>query len=76
DTILPAVRALAQRHVGYGVKDKHYATVGAALLRTLSDGLGDAFTSEVRAAWQAAYALLSSVMIAAAAEDAVAELQG
>jgi len=72
ETILPAVRQLAQRHVGYGVKEEHYATVGQALIETLAVGLGAGFTSDVRAAWQAAYALLSSVMIAAAGDDAVA----
>ena len=38
--IVPAVRALGQRHVGYRVKDEHYETVGAALLWTLEQGLG------------------------------------
>ena len=72
ETILPAVRQLAQRHVHYGVKDEHYATVGQALIETLAAGLGAAFTPEVRAAWQAAYALLASVMIEAAGGEAIA----
>lgn len=62
DTILPAVRELGQRHIGYGVQPQHYETVGTALLWTLKQGLGDQFTSDVRAAWRAAYGLLSSVM--------------
>jgi len=70
ETILPAVRPLAQRHVGYGVKDEHYATVGQALIETLAAGLGTAFVPEVHAAWQAAYTLLSTVMIEAARTDA------
>ena len=65
DAILPAVQALARRHVTYGVKEHHYATVGQALIETLATGLGTAFTSEVREAWQAAFTLLASVMIAA-----------
>jgi hemoglobin-like flavoprotein len=72
ETILPAVRQLAQRHVGYGVKDEHYATVGQALIETLATGLGTGFTPDVRAAWQAAYALLSTVMIEAANGEAIA----
>jgi hemoglobin-like flavoprotein len=40
DAILPAASVLAKRHVGYGVKAVHYATVGAALLWTLEKGLG------------------------------------
>jgi hemoglobin-like flavoprotein len=72
DTILPAARLLAKRHVAYGVRDHHYATVGRALVETLAAGLGAAFTSEVCVAWKAAFGLLSSVMIAAANEEAVA----
>ena len=68
ETILPAVRSLGQRHQGYGVQDAHYATVGAALLWTLEQGLGDAFTPEVKEAWTAAYTLLATVMQEAAAE--------
>ena len=60
DTIIPAVQALGQRHVGYGVKDEDYQTVGAALLWTLEQGLGDAFTPEVKDAWAAAYTLLAT----------------
>lgn len=60
--IVPVVRELGARHVGYGVKDAHYATVGTALLWTLEQGLGDKFTPAVRDAWTAAYGLLSGVM--------------
>jgi hemoglobin-like flavoprotein len=63
DSILPAVKALAVKHVGYGVTAEHYAPVGAALIWTLEQGLGDAFTPDTRAAWIAAYELLSGIMI-------------
>jgi hemoglobin-like flavoprotein len=65
--VLGAVQALGVRHVGYGVTDAQYASVGAALLWTLGQGLGEAYTAEVEAAWTAAYELLSEVMKAAAA---------
>jgi hemoglobin-like flavoprotein len=65
DQILPAVQALGRRHAGYGVREGHYATVGAALLWTLEQGLGDAFTTDVRKAWTTAYGTLASVMIEA-----------
>jgi len=67
DTIVPAAQALAKRHVAYGVKPEHYDTVGAALLWTLRQGLGPAFTPETEAAWTRTYGVLSSTMIAAAA---------
>lgn len=68
ETILPAVQDLARRHVGYGVEEHHYPIVGQALIETLEAGLGEAFTPQVREAWQAAYGLLAGVMIAAARE--------
>ena len=47
-SMLGKVEALARRHVGYGVEERHYASVGAALLWTLEAGLGEAFTPELR----------------------------
>ena len=70
ETIVPAVEALARRHVGYGVETGHYRTVGTALVGTLDEGLGEAFTPDVREAWTAAYGLLSGVMLAAAGTEA------
>jgi nitric oxide dioxygenase len=66
EAVVPAVRDLAKRHVAYGVQREHYELVGAALLWTLEQGLADAFTPELHAAWAAAYGALSGVMIAAA----------
>ena len=69
ETILPTVRDLGRRHVQYGVLDEHYATVAQALLWTLEQGLGDAFTDEVKDAWTETYTVLSSVMIEAGREE-------
>jgi hemoglobin-like flavoprotein len=68
--IVPAVQQLGVRHIGYGVKDEHYDTVGAALLWTLGAGLGDAFTEETNQAWATVYGILADTMKAAAAEAA------
>lgn len=65
--LVPVVEDLGRRHVGYGVKDEHYATVGTALLWTLEQGLGDAFTAEVKEAWTTTYVILSTTMQKAAA---------
>jgi hemoglobin-like flavoprotein len=62
DEIVPAVRALGARHAGYGVEDVDYDTVGIALLWTLEQGLGDAFTTEVKEAWSTVYSLLADTM--------------
>ena len=71
ESLLPAVQSLGRRHAGYGVENRHYETVGAALLWTLEKGLGEAFTPEVKAAWVAVYTLLATTMQQAAAEVAV-----
>ncbi len=71
--LVPVVQKLGVRHVGYGVKTSHYATVGAALLDTLAAGLGEDFTPEVKEAWTVVYGVLSSTMIAAADEAMNAE---
>ncbi len=64
--VLPAASALAKRHMTYGVKPTHYTPVGEALLWTLQQGLGTAWTPELAAAWSAAYGVLSEFMIAEA----------
>jgi len=61
ETLVAEVADLGRRHVGYGVQDHQYDSVGIALLWTLERGLGPAFTDEVRDAWTEAYLLLSSV---------------
>jgi hemoglobin-like flavoprotein len=62
DRIVPAVKNLGVRHATYGVQDSHYDTVGSALLWTLAQGLGDAFTPEVETSWATVYGLLADTM--------------
>jgi hemoglobin-like flavoprotein len=68
DSVVPAVQALGRRHAGYGVEDRHYAIVESALIWTLGQGLGDAFTKEVEDAWRTAYGVLASTMKQASAK--------
>ena len=63
DELVPAVKALGRKHAGYGVEEEDYETVGGALLWTLAEGLGAAFTPEVKAAWTAVYELLAATML-------------
>jgi len=63
--ILPAIRDLAVRHVGYGVKLADYNAVGEALLWTLQQALGEDFTPAVREAWTLCYDVLAAEMKAA-----------
>ena len=64
------------RHVAYGVTDRHYDSVGEALLRALDEILGDAFTDDVRAPWVEAYALLAAIMRRAAGHTSGAMAAG
>jgi nitric oxide dioxygenase len=72
ETLVPVVEALGRRHAGYGVKARHYASVGSALLWTLEKGLGEDFTPEVKDAWATTYIVLSTTMMNAANEKPMA----
>ena len=69
EDVLPAVEDLGRRHVGYGVEEEHYSSVGDALLWALEQSFGEdeEFTPEVGEAWAAAYGVLADTMKAAAA---------
>ena len=67
--LLPALRAMGRRHASYGVEDRHYPIVGAALLDTLAEGLQESFTPEMKAAWAATYKVLADAMKAGAAPE-------
>lgn len=62
EAIVPVVQELGRKHVGYGVKDRDYDTVAAALIWTLGQGLGDGFTDELKGAWVETYTVLASTM--------------
>ena len=68
EQLVPVVQDLGRRHATYGVEDRHYETVGAALLWTLEKGLGHAFTPETREAWATVYGILATTMQDAARE--------
>ena len=68
DALMPVLQNLGRGHVAYGVQDSHYDTVGAALLWTLEQGLGDDFTPSVKDAWTEVYTIVATVMKDAAAD--------
>jgi hemoglobin-like flavoprotein len=69
-TFAPVVKGLGARHVAYGANTEHYAIVGEALMWALKQGLGGAFTPEIRAAWTKVYEVIAATMQAGAAEVA------
>ena len=66
DRLEMTVWQLGRRHVAYGAVEAHYNVVADVLLWTLQQGLGAAFTAEVRQAWEAALGIIAGVMIGGA----------
>lgn len=62
DDVLLEVKALAERHKKYGVKEEHYKAVGEALLWTLEQGLGEYWNTELGIAWTEFYDALAGKM--------------
>ncbi|WP_052440797.1 FAD-binding oxidoreductase, partial [Streptacidiphilus anmyonensis] len=61
---------LARGHRRYGVRDEHYAPVGAALCAALERYCGREWSEETAQAWSRVFGVIAQVMMAAAASDA------
>lgn len=70
--LVPVLKDLGAKHAKYGVVAAHYPVVGTAFLKTLSVGLGAAYTPEVAAAYTAMWGIVADTMQAGVkeAEDA------
>ena len=73
DRIVPSLRALGARHVGYGAQPAHYAVVGEVLLASMAEVAGDAWRPEYASAWADAYGLVAGVMLEGHAAAELAE---
>ena len=62
DELVPELRSLGDRHVTYGVEDRHYETVEAALLWTFEKALNPNYTVKTKEAWTAVYGLVAQMM--------------
>jgi len=60
------LQALGAKHMDYGVTDEMYGWVGDALLRTLAEVAGDAWTPALAEAWGDAYGAIAGLMQAGA----------
>jgi hemoglobin-like flavoprotein len=76
EALVATLEALGRRHIRYGVANAHYDTVGVALLDTLEQALGAAFTVEVRQAWATLYGFLARTMQCSALNAPVQTVQG
>jgi len=67
DALVPVLKELGLKHVGYGIQPAHYDVVGKALIATLTESLDRAFTPDVHAAWTKVYGIVSTTMIGSTA---------
>ena len=67
--LVPTLEGLGRRHAANGLRDEHYDTVEVALVLTLQQGLGPAFTREARSAWISLFDLMARTMKRAAASE-------
>ncbi len=63
EVLTSALQGLGQRHVAYGVLPEHYPIVGAVLLETFADILGERWTPVYHDAWAEAYGAVCALML-------------
>lgn len=70
------IKHLGKRHLGYGVKPKHYTMVGDALLWAFEEVLKDRFSGEVKSAWMMLYGEITKLAIGDEKETSATKLTG
>lgn len=65
DALRGAVERIVHKHVSLNITPPQYRIVGECLMEAIGRVLGDAVTSDVAAAWSAAYWQLAELLIAA-----------
>jgi len=68
EELKPMLKALGQRHAGYGVQPRHYETVASALIWAFGIALDDEFSPELKTAWRTLIDSVGAVMKEGAAE--------
>ncbi len=63
DVLGGAVELIAQKHASLQIKPEHYPIVGANLLASIREVLGDGATDEIINAWAEAYGFLANILI-------------
>ncbi|MEU4548580.1 globin domain-containing protein [Nonomuraea dietziae] len=70
DSLASYLGQLGRDHRKYGVIAEHYTAVGNALLATIKRFAADIWSTEIEAAWVAAYTAAANLMIDSAESDA------
>jgi hemoglobin-like flavoprotein len=73
DGLIPTLRNLGARHVGYGAEPDHYPVVGQALIEAMANVAGDAWMPEYSVAWVAAFGVIVEQMLLGAKEAEASE---
>lgn len=68
DAVVPTLRQLGARHVGYGARPEHYPVVGDVLIAAMAEVAGDAWGPRFAQAWGEAFAVVAGVMLEGAGE--------
>lgn len=68
--LVETLGGMGKQHVDYGVTPEMYPWVGEALLATLAEIAGPAWTPEIETAWSDAFGAIRDLMLAGAAEVA------
>jgi methyl-accepting chemotaxis protein len=67
DAIVPKLRELGARHVGYGARPEHYPVVGEAPIAAMAELAGPAWIASYERAWGDAFAAVTEAMLEGAA---------
>lgn len=63
DAVRARLEELGKKHATYGARPEHYPPVCEALLETLAEASGEAWSSQLEAEWSQALQLVSEVML-------------
>ena len=66
ESILPAIQALGERHLSYGVKKEYYRYAKESFLWALEQHLDNGFPPTLKSAWSVAFDTLIAVMVSVA----------
>ncbi len=63
EALAPALIAMGERHQGYGALAEHYPVVASALIDTMKNMAGDAWTESIESAWSQALNVIAKIML-------------
>jgi hemoglobin-like flavoprotein len=72
EPVVPALKRMGARHVGYGARPEHYPVVGEVLIGAMAQVAGPAWEPRFTDAWAAAFAIVAGAMLEGAAEAELA----